>query len=56
MTMDLNDLRSLVTLISFGIFAAIAAWAWLPRNRGRFEDDAMLPFQDEGTSDQGSAR
>ena len=54
MNMDLNDLRSLVTLASFGLFAVIAAWAWLPRNRGRFEDDALLPFQDEPRAEHGS--
>jgi cytochrome c oxidase cbb3-type subunit 4 len=47
MNFDLNDLRSLVTLFSFGIFAAIAAWAWRPANRARFDDDALLPFADE---------
>ena len=47
MDIDLTTLRSLVTLLSFGLFAAIAAWAWWPRNRARFEQDAMLPFHDE---------
>jgi cytochrome c oxidase cbb3-type subunit 4 len=47
MDMDLNALRTWVTLLSFGIFAVIATWAWWPRNRARFEQDALLPFSDE---------
>ena len=47
MDIDITALRSLVTLLSFGLFAVIAAWAWWPRNRARFEQDALLPFSDE---------
>jgi cytochrome c oxidase cbb3-type subunit 4 len=46
MNFDINDLRSIVTLLSFGLFAGIAVWAWRPGNRKRFDDDAMLPFSD----------
>lgn len=46
--MDLNDLRSLVTLLSFLIFLGIATWAWWPRNRAAFDAAALLPFEDEG--------
>jgi cytochrome c oxidase cbb3-type subunit 4 len=56
MNFDLNDLRSLVTLLSFGLFAAIAAWAWRPANRARFDDDAMLPFADEAPHDSRAER
>ena len=56
MNMDINDLRSLVTLVSFGIFGVIAAWAWLPRNRGRFEEDALLVFEGEPAGEQGRAQ
>jgi cytochrome c oxidase cbb3-type subunit 4 len=45
--MDLNDLRSAVTLFSLLMFLGIAAWAWWPRNRKAFDDAAQLPFQDE---------
>jgi cytochrome c oxidase cbb3-type subunit 4 len=47
MDFDLNDLRSLVTLLSFALFAAIAAWAWRPANRARFDADALLPFAED---------
>ncbi|MDO8888944.1 MAG: cbb3-type cytochrome c oxidase subunit 3 [Hydrogenophaga sp.] len=45
--MDINDLRSIVTLISFLTFLGIVAWAWSKRNKDRFEEAAQLPFQDE---------
>jgi cytochrome c oxidase cbb3-type subunit 4 len=45
--MDLNDLRSAVTLFSLLMFLGIAAWAWWPRNRKAFDDAAQLPFLDE---------
>lgn len=47
MTMDLNDLRSIVTLVSFALFIGISVWAWWPRNRAGFEEAARLPFDDD---------
>ncbi len=45
--MDINDLRSIVTLVSMLTFLGIVAWAWSRRNKERFEEAAQLPFQDE---------
>ena len=45
--MDLNDLRSAVTLLAFALFAAIAAWAWSGARRAGFEQAARLPLDDE---------
>ena len=45
--MDINDLRSIVTLVSFLTFLGIVAWAWSKRNKERFDEAAQLPFQDE---------
>ena len=45
--MDINDLRNAITLLSFGIFVGIVAWAVSARNRARFDEAAMLPFDDE---------
>jgi cytochrome c oxidase cbb3-type subunit IV len=45
--MDINDLRIVVTLLSFVAFAGIVAWAWSRRNRQAFDEAAMLPFTDE---------
>ncbi|MEY2682868.1 MAG: hypothetical protein RJA09_12 [Pseudomonadota bacterium] len=45
--MDINDIRSLVTVISLVTFLGIVAWAWSRSNRARFEEAAQLPFQGE---------
>ena len=45
--MDINDLRSIVTVVSLLTFLGIVAWAWSRRNKERFEEAAQLPFQDE---------
>ena len=45
--MDINDLRAMVTLLSFAAFAGIVVWAWSKRNQKGFEEAAMLPFADE---------
>jgi cytochrome c oxidase cbb3-type subunit 4 len=45
--MDINDLRSIVTLVSLLTFLGIVAWAWSKRNKDRFDEAAQLPFQDE---------
>ena len=42
--MDVNDLRSIVTVLSLLTFLGIVAWAWSRRNRARFEEAAQLPF------------
>jgi cytochrome c oxidase cbb3-type subunit 4 len=46
--MDINLLRTIVTVVSFIIFLGIMAWAWSSRNAASFEEAAQLPFkQDE---------
>jgi cytochrome c oxidase cbb3-type subunit 4 len=45
--MDVNDLRSAVTLASLVLFLGIAAWAWQRRRRPAFEEAARLPFIEE---------
>ncbi|WOB06052.1 cbb3-type cytochrome c oxidase subunit 3 [Piscinibacter gummiphilus] len=51
--MDINDLRSLVTLVSLATFAGICTWAWAKRNRDRFDEAARIPFM---TADDEGAR
>lgn len=46
--MDLNDLRSVVTVVSMVTFLGIVAWAWSRSNKARFEEAANLPFEGEG--------
>lgn len=45
--MDVNDFRSIVTVISMLIFIGICAWAYSRRNGASFEEAAQLPFQSE---------
>jgi cytochrome c oxidase cbb3-type subunit IV len=49
--MDINDLRSIVTLLLFVAFIGIVAWAWSRRNKTRFDEAARLPFADEQRSE-----
>ena len=50
--MDVNQLRIVVTVLSFFAFAGLAIWAWSRANQARFEEAAQLPFVDgeEGQS------
>ena len=46
--MDINDLRSLVTVVFLMTFLGIVWWAYgLKGNKKRFEEAANLPFEDE---------
>ena len=46
--MDINDLRSLVTVVFLMTFLGIVWWAYgLKGNKKRFEEEANLPFADE---------
>jgi cytochrome c oxidase cbb3-type subunit 4 len=45
--MDINDLRSLVTLASFLVFLGILVWTWSARRRTAFDAAAQLPFAEE---------
>lgn len=45
--MDINDMRSVMTLISFLTFLGIVIWAWSKRNQSSFDEAAELPFKDE---------
>jgi cbb3-type cytochrome oxidase subunit 3 len=38
----------LMTVLFFACFVAWIAWAWAPRNRARFEEEARQPFMDGG--------
>jgi cytochrome c oxidase cbb3-type subunit IV len=49
--MDINILRSLVTVASLAAFLGVVWWAYGPSRRERFERDALLPFADEEERD-----
>ena len=45
--MDINDLRSVVTVVSLLTFLGIVWWAYgVKSNKQRFEEAANLPFAD----------
>lgn len=56
--MDLNDWRSLITVILFFLFLGIVAWAYARKNQQGFNDAAQLPFEGEvaGQSNFGGTR
>ena len=46
--MDIDTLRSLMTVIAFATFVGIVLWAYSGRARRRFEEAAQLPFAEDG--------
>ena len=45
--MDVNDIRSSVTLLSLLLFVALMAWTWRPARQRDHEAAALLPFTGE---------
>ena len=45
--MDINDVRSVVTLIGLACFVLIVVWAYSSASKKRFEEAAMLPFDED---------
>lgn len=46
--MDINDLRSIMTVVSLLTFIGIIWWAYgVKGNRKRFDEAANLPFADD---------
>jgi cytochrome c oxidase cbb3-type subunit 4 len=45
--MDINDLRSIVTVVSLVTFVGIIFWAWSKKNKASFDEAARLPFGDD---------
>lgn len=45
--MDITTLRILATLTSFATFLGIAWWAYSRGNRERFDQDALIPFEQD---------
>lgn len=45
--MDVNDLRSVATVLAFVTFIGIVAWAMAGRRRRDFDAAAQLPFGDD---------
>jgi cytochrome c oxidase cbb3-type subunit 4 len=45
--MDINTLRSIVTVATFLVFIGIVVWAWSSRNAKAFDEAAQLPFEQD---------
>lgn len=51
--MDINDLRSIGTVLCMVGFLSVVYWAYSPSRKARFEEDARLPFiEDEEATKQ----
>ncbi|MEQ1516276.1 MAG: cbb3-type cytochrome c oxidase subunit 3 [Usitatibacteraceae bacterium] len=44
--LNVNDLRTIITVISFVLFIGIVYWALSSHQRAAFEEAANLPFAD----------
>ena len=53
--MDLNDLRSVITIASFATFLGVVWWAYSARRRGGFDRAAQSIFEEDDDR-QGSVR
>lgn len=53
--MEINLLRTVLTVVSFLAFVGIAIWAFWPGRRERFDEAAHLPFDDDEIAER-SAR
>ena len=45
--MDINDLRSVFTVLAFLAFMGIVAWAYSDRRTKAYEEAANLPLDDD---------
>ena len=48
--MDINDLRSLFTVLSMICFVGIVWWAYSSRREQAYQEAAMLPLEDDLTA------
>ena len=52
--MDINDLRSIVTVTGLLCFLLIVAWAYSKRSKKGFDEAANLPFAEQDDQDAAS--
>jgi len=45
--MDINDMRSAITVLAFLSFVGIVIWAWSGKRKAAFEEAARLPLEDD---------
>lgn len=49
--MDINELRSMITVLAFATFLGIFWWAFSRKSRRAFDEAALLPFTEDGPLD-----
>jgi cytochrome c oxidase cbb3-type subunit IV len=54
--MDINDIRSAVTLLGLVAFLALVRWAWAGARRHAFDSAAQLPFDGDREARPSAAR
>ncbi|TLM73653.1 cbb3-type cytochrome oxidase subunit 3 [Microbulbifer harenosus] len=54
--MDINILRQIGVVLGSIAFLAICWWAFSPKRKQRFDEDAKLPFADEQESTEKGAQ
>ena len=45
--MDINDFRSLITVLGFLCFLGICAWAYSTHSKAGFDEAARMPLTDD---------
>jgi cytochrome c oxidase cbb3-type subunit 4 len=45
--MDINDMRSAVTVVSFLVFIGIIWWAYSDRRQASYDEAARIPLDDD---------
>ena len=55
--MDINDLRTIMTVVAFLTFIGIVAWAYSGKRRKAFDEAARMALEDdEPTNQNGSPK
>ena len=54
--MDINELHSVFTLLTFATFIGIVLWAFSGRQKQAFEEAARLPFEEDELPADGPQR
>lgn len=54
--MDINTLRTLLTLVCFAVFVGIVLWAYGGARRERFAEAARVPLLDDADTPAGVPR
>ena len=54
--MDINDLRSITTVLALLAFVGIVVWAYSAKRKQSFDEAANLPFTEEAADDAGTGQ